>query len=160
MLGRIHQPLHRLDGVLELGLLVTVELDLDDALDAAGADHHRHADIDVVDAILPGEIGGAGQHPLLVLEIAFGHGDGRRGRGVIGRAGLQQADDFGAAVAGALHDLVDPLLGGPLHGDEIGHRECRRPSNSATSGTMVSPWPPSTKAVTSSTETLNSSARK
>ena len=29
-----------------------------------------------------------------------------------------------------------------------------------TIGTIVSPWPPSTKAVTSSTETLNSSARK
>ena len=28
------------------------------------------------------------------------------------------------------------------------------------SGTMVSPWPPRTKAVTSSTETLNSSATK
>ena len=30
----------------------------------------------------------------------------------------------------------------------------------STTGTIVSPWPPSTKAVTSSTETLNSSARK
>ena len=30
----------------------------------------------------------------------------------------------------------------------------------STIGTIVSPWPPSTNAVTSSTETLNSSARK
>src|SRR3546814_16249995 len=30
----------------------------------------------------------------------------------------------------------------------------------STTGTIVSPWPPSTKAVTSSTETSNSSARK
>ncbi len=38
--------------------------------------------------------------------------------------------------------------------------ECRRPSNSATNGTMSSPCPPSTKAETSSIDTRNSSARK
>jgi len=36
----------------ELALFVIVELDLDNPLDAAAADHHRHADIEVVDAIL------------------------------------------------------------------------------------------------------------
>ena len=49
-----------------LGLVV--QLDLDDPLDAAGADHHRHADIEVVDAILAGQVRGAGQDALLVLE--------------------------------------------------------------------------------------------
>ena len=34
--GRIHQPLYRLDGVLELVLFVIVELDLDNPLDATG----------------------------------------------------------------------------------------------------------------------------
>ena len=85
-------------------------VDLDDALDAAGADHHRHADIDALDAVLAREIGGAGQHALLVLEIALGHLDRRSGRRIEGRAGLQQADDLAAAVAGALDDRVELLL--------------------------------------------------
>ncbi len=44
-----------------------VELDLDDALDALGADHHRHADIEVLHAVFALEVGGAGQDALLVL---------------------------------------------------------------------------------------------
>ncbi len=36
-------------------------------LDAAGADHHRHADVEVVQAVLAAQIGGAGQDALLVL---------------------------------------------------------------------------------------------
>src|SRR4051794_19193994 len=42
-------------GFFERRLLLRVELDLDDALDTAGADHHRHADIEVA-------------HPVLALE--------------------------------------------------------------------------------------------
>ncbi len=45
--------------------------------------------------------------------------DGRR---VIGRAGLQQRDDLAAALAGALDDAVQLLLGGPAHLDEVGQR--------------------------------------
>src|SRR5882762_6997371 len=101
----VDQPLHRLDRFVEFGLLLTVEADLDDALDPAGADHHRHPNIKVVDTVLPGQPGGAGQYPLLVAQIGLGHRDRRAGRGVEGRAGLQEIDDLGAAVTGALHDL-------------------------------------------------------
>ena len=71
------------------------------------ADHDRHADIHVLDAVLAVEVGGAGQHALLVLEVALGHGDGRGGRRIEGRAGLQQVDDLAAALAGALDDGVE-----------------------------------------------------
>jgi hypothetical protein len=56
------------------------------------------------------QVGGAGQDALLVLQVALGHLDGRGCRRVEGRAGLQQANDLGAAVAGALHDLVELFL--------------------------------------------------
>src|SRR5439155_23854235 len=71
--GAVDQPLHCFDRFVEFGLLVAIEADLDDALDPAGADHHRHTDIEVLDAVLPGQPGGAGQHPLLVAQIRFGH---------------------------------------------------------------------------------------
>src|SRR5712692_8466140 len=113
--GDVDQPPDRLDRFVELGFLVAVEADLDDTLDPAGADHHRHPDIEVLDAVLPGQPGGAGQHPLLVAQIGLGHRDRRTRRGIEGRAGLQEVDDLGAAVAGALHDLIDPFPRRPAH---------------------------------------------
>ena len=54
----------------------------------------------------PCEIGRAGQNLLLVLEDGLDHlGGGGRGR-VVGAAGLEVLDDFGAAVAGALDELL------------------------------------------------------
>src|SRR3546814_2531324 len=76
------------------------------------------SDVCSSDLVLADEVGRAGQHPLLVLEEGLGHQDRRGGRRVEGRAGLQQADDLGAAVAGALDDLVEPLLAEPAHLDE------------------------------------------
>src|SRR5262249_51786877 len=45
-LAGLDEALHGIDRLLEHCALVLVELDLDDALDALGADHHRHADIE------------------------------------------------------------------------------------------------------------------
>ena len=70
------QFLDRVDRDLETGLGLIVQFDLDDLLNAARADDHRHADIEVVDAVLAGEVRGAGQNALLVAQIAFRHGDG------------------------------------------------------------------------------------
>ena len=56
-------------------LFFAIERDLDDALDAAGADHHRHANIEVPDAVLPGQQRGAGEYPLFVEQVGFGHRD-------------------------------------------------------------------------------------
>jgi len=62
----------------------TGTLKLDHSLHAFFADYHRQTDIEIRDAIGAIDMDGAGQYALLVLEIAFGHGDRRGGRGVIG----------------------------------------------------------------------------
>src|SRR5205807_7569115 len=69
--GEVNEAPDRLDRFVEFGLLLAVEADLDDALDPAGADHHRHPDIEVLDAVLSGQPRGAGQHPLLVAQIGL-----------------------------------------------------------------------------------------
>src|SRR5690606_20627116 len=111
---------HRL---VEFSLFVLVEINFNDALDAIGTDHGRHADIHVLDAVLARKLGSDRQDALLVLEVGFSHLDGRCSRSVESRAGLEQADDFRAAVTGALDDLVELVLAGPAHLDEIRQRD-------------------------------------
>ena len=67
-----------------------------------GAELHRDADEEALVAVLAFEERGAGQHLLLVLENGLGHLDGGGGGGVVGAAGLEEFDDFGAAVAGTI----------------------------------------------------------
>src|ERR1051326_6202268 len=115
-----------LDGVPrlhQLSALLRRQFQLDDALHAVRSDHRRHADIETLEAIGAVHIGRHRQHALLVLEIALRHLDGRGGRRIEGRAGLEERDDLGAAVAGALHDLVEPLLRAPSHLDQLGQRD-------------------------------------
>src|SRR5215218_8896705 len=107
LLAGLDQALHRGDRLVELAALRAAEFKLDDALDALGADHHRHADVEPLNAILAVQPGGARQHAFLVLEIALGHRDGGRRRRIERRAGLEQVDDLGPAVAGAVENLVD-----------------------------------------------------
>ena len=71
------------------------------------------------------KIGGAGQHPALVLEVALGHGDrGGRWR-VKGGTRLEKAYDLAAALSCAFHDGVDARLRGPAHLDKVGQRNAR-----------------------------------
>ena len=131
------------------------QLDLVDLLDAARAQFHRHADEQAVDAVFAFQVRGAGQHLLLVLEDGFGHLHRGGRRRVVGAAGLQVLHDLGAAVARAVHDAVDASPGPSARS-----AECPETLLSRTSGTMVSPWPPITTAVTFSTETFSSCAMK
>ena len=119
----LDQPLHRLHRLLEHRPLRRIEVDLDDLLDAVGADHHRHADVHALHAVLAVEVGGAGQHAALVLEVALGHLDRGGGRRIEGGAGLQEVDDLAAAAARALDDGVELLLRDPAHLDEVGQRD-------------------------------------
>src|SRR5690348_16406102 len=123
LLAGFDQALYRAGGFLEGVAFGAAELDLDHALDALGADHDRHADIEIVHAVFAVEPGGAGQYALLVEQIALGHGDGGGRRRIESRAGLEQVDDLGAAIGGALDDFVDARLRGPAHLDQIGHRD-------------------------------------
>src|SRR5690606_22768038 len=117
------QATHRIHRALEHLLFVLVKVDLDDALNTASTDHGRNADIDVVEAILTRKVCRARQNALLVLQISFGHLDGRGCRCVVSRTGLEEANDLCAAVAGALDDLVELLLRGPAHLDQIRQRD-------------------------------------
>ena len=56
------------------------------------------------------------------MDIGLGHLDRRGCRRIESRPCLQQADDLGAAVTGALHDLGDFRLGGPSHFDQVRNR--------------------------------------
>src|SRR3546814_4275613 len=98
-LARVEQFLDRVDRDLEARLVGTVEFDLDDLLDPARADLHRHANIEAIDAVLAVDKRGAGQDALLVTEVRFGHRDARsRGR-IESRSGAEQRDAFAAAAA-------------------------------------------------------------
>jgi hypothetical protein len=135
----------------KFSLRLVVELDLDDPLDAAGADHDGHADIEVVDAVLAGEVRGAGQHALLVLEEALGHRDraGRRGvkaEPVFSRLTISPPPPRVRLTISSIRSCVDQPI---LTRSGIGMPATVEYS---TIGTIVSPWPPSTKAVTSSTD--------
>ena len=118
----LHEILHGFHRAFEVEPLMRVEIDLDHPLHALGADHRRHADIEALYAVFAGQVGGAGQHALLVLEIGLGHRDRRRGRRIVGGAGLQKLHHLGAAVARALDDFVQALMRDPAHLDEVGQR--------------------------------------
>src|SRR3954451_8194457 len=68
LLAGIDERSHRGDRLVEHLALRAVEFQLHDALDTFGADHHRHADIKILHAILAVEAGGAGQQALFVLQ--------------------------------------------------------------------------------------------
>src|SRR6266849_5124588 len=89
-----HQFLHRCCALVQSRLFVSSQLDLDDLLDPLGAQLHRYADVEAVDAILSVKVGGAGQNLLLVLQDRLDHlGDGRGRRG-IGRSRLEIFHDL------------------------------------------------------------------
>src|SRR5258706_10321778 len=71
LLASVHQSLHRGGRFLKHVALRAAHFDLDDPLDAFGSDHHRHADVKILDAVLAVEPGRARQDALLVAQIAF-----------------------------------------------------------------------------------------
>ena len=103
--------------LLERLALVVGELELDDLLDPAGAELHRHADVEAVDPVLALEQRRARQDALLVEEDRVDHLRDRRARRVPG-GGAEQLHDLAAALRGALDHLLDPLLG-----DELAQRD-------------------------------------
>src|SRR5664279_5942498 len=69
-----HQLLHRVGALLQGGLLFWRQLDLDDLLNAVGAQLAGHANEQAVDTVLAFEIGRARHDLLLVLEaVSYTH---------------------------------------------------------------------------------------
>src|SRR5262245_44958011 len=66
-----HEFLDGIDALLEVGLLLCGQLQLDDFLDAAGAQDYRDADIVAADAVLFLTKRGTGNEPLLVANDRF-----------------------------------------------------------------------------------------
>ena len=112
---------YRIDAFLERGFFFAGEFELDDLFDAASTENDRHADIISADAVFFVAVRGAGDEPLLVADDGFDHLRGRGGGSVVGAAGFQERDDFGAAVARAIDDFVEPL-----RVEQLRDRECRR----------------------------------
>src|SRR5256714_1640217 len=114
--GRAHLNLHDadelFDGVdrsLQRGTLIPGEFELDDLFRAARPQLDGHADEKTADTVLAVQPHGTGKNLLAVEHDGIDHfGDRRRGR-VVGAARLQQVDDLGTAVAGALDDGLDAL---------------------------------------------------
>src|SRR5262249_35147296 len=86
---------HGRSGLLEHPLLVGGQLELDDLRGAAGADLHRHAHVEAVDAVLAGQVRSAGKDALLVEHDRVDHLRRCSARRVPGR-GAEQVDDLAA----------------------------------------------------------------
>src|SRR5258708_11764578 len=100
LLAGIDEALHGTDRFIEGFAVLAGQLNLDNPLDTLRPNHDGHADIHVLHAIFAVEVGGAGHHALLVLEIALGHRDRGSRRRIEGRAGFEEDDDLGTASAG------------------------------------------------------------
>ena len=68
--------MHSFNRFLEARLFFGVQLNLDNAFNTIFTNHHRHTNISALHAILAGEMSSSGQHAAIILEIAFGHGNG------------------------------------------------------------------------------------
>ncbi len=107
--------------MIERGPVITSQRHFHNLFHTVLADDHRHADIKALHAVFAIQIGRAGQQAALILQIALRHLDRGRSGSIESRAGLQQADDLRAAVAGALHDAVDLFLCRPAHFHQFRH---------------------------------------
>src|SRR5688572_3411921 len=94
--------------LIERGLFVGRQLDLDNLLDALRAQLDRHADEQVVHTVLALQEDRARHDLLLILQDRFDHQRRRRARRIPG-AGAHQLGDFGATVGGALRDRLDAI---------------------------------------------------
>src|ERR671938_296634 len=99
----LYHVAHVVRAVLEVFALLISKVKLYDLLDAARAKLHRHANEEVVDAVLALQVGGAGEDALLVEQNSVNHlHDGSRGC-VEGAPTPQELDDLPSALAGALY---------------------------------------------------------
>ena len=86
-------------GGIERRLLVSSQLDLEDALHPARTEDDRDADEQVLGPEFALEQHGARQNALAIEQDRLDHLEGRCCGGVVGRAGLEQGNDLRAAVA-------------------------------------------------------------
>src|SRR3954453_19286874 len=72
-LQRIEQLPNRIGRFLERGAFVLRQRDLDDLLDPVSPELHRNADVEVVEAVLAGQIRGTGEDLAFVFQDRLDH---------------------------------------------------------------------------------------
>ena len=74
---------------------------------ARASERRGHRDVHVLDAVLARQQHAARHHLPGIAEDGAGHAHDRGGRSVVGRTALEQRDDLGTAVDGAVDERVD-----------------------------------------------------
>src|SRR5919107_1694064 len=110
----LHEISHGLGAVVQVPQFFVGEAELDDVFDARGAELDGEADEEVVYSVLALQVGCAGEDALLVEQDRVDHLGCGCGWRVEGAPALEEADDLGPALAGALDDSLDPVFGEKL----------------------------------------------
>ena len=105
---------------LERCVFVGGEFNLDDLLKTGGSKLAGHADVVAFNAVFALEVDGAGKDFFLVLEDGLDHFDGGGGGCVVGASGFEVFDDLCAAVACALDERGEAILGDQLGDGDAG----------------------------------------
>src|ERR671913_1259251 len=106
---RVDEILHGCRGILERGKLLFGQREFDDLSHSLPPQLNRHADEQTVDSVLTLKVDTAGQHAPLVKQDRVDHLHDRRPWRLVGTPGLQQCNDFGAAIGGPLFERFDLL---------------------------------------------------
>src|SRR5215211_217328 len=110
----LYEISNRLGAVVQIPQFVLREIQLHYLLDARGAELDGDADEEVVYSVLALQVGRAGKDALLVEQDGVDHLGCGRGRSVVGAPALQEADDLGPALTGAIYYRLHPVLGEKL----------------------------------------------
>src|ERR1700734_3438057 len=117
-----HKFTHGGGRFVQRSFFVGLELDLDNLLDAFGAEFYRDTDKQAANSVLAFEVRSARQDFFLVLQDRIHHFEHSGGRRIISRACFQQVYNFRAAFSCSGYDRFNLFLGqqgregNPRHG--------------------------------------------
>src|SRR5215210_6171765 len=110
----LHEITHGVGAIIQFSQFFVGEAELDDVFDARGAELDGDADEEVVYSVLALQVGCAGEDALLVEQDGVDHLGCGCGRRVEGAPALEEADDLGPALTGALDYRLDLVFGEKL----------------------------------------------
>src|SRR5450759_1112899 len=106
----LHCAADQVGRLVERNPFILVQFQLDNALDAGATQHHRHAEADVIQAILTLQIDRGRDDLAFVAHDSLSHTPGRRAGCVVRAARLEVLHDLRTAVARAFDDALDLLV--------------------------------------------------
>src|SRR5215208_6423229 len=110
----LDQLADRTGAVVQVAHLFVCETKLDDVFDARGAELDGDADEEVAYPVLALQVGCAGEDTLLVEQDGVDHLGCGCGWRVKGATALEEADDLGSSLTGAVYYRLDPVFGEQL----------------------------------------------